>query len=246
MIFSKILLERLLPPSDAEMPSYHRNIFCDTFIITLALCLVTVCISCFSVYFAYLWHNKSVNLRILNVLYGNLALNMQLLSLLFVSTILTAVMETNSVKDNTISTLEAVRVFAETNQALLVAQLTLVTCVKVWRPELYLALSLKWRNEWTLLLNLTVVTGFLAWVGVPGGKEDATIGRIIVVLGSMILLAFITQLVIIMKETSDHWKKLTRRLLCWSGSCLGPGPTLVLPYVEEVVIPDSASQVMFI
>ena len=117
--------------------------------------------------------------------------------------------------------------------------------MQVWRPGLYLALSLKWRNEWTLLLNLTVVTGFLAWVGVPELEEDAAICRLMVILGSVILLALFTQFVIMVEETYG-WKKITRRLLCWSSCCMGPGPSLVLPFVEEGTTPHSASQVTFI
>ena len=117
--------------------------------------------------------------------------------------------------------------------------------MQVWRPGLYLALSLKWCNEWTLLLNLTVVTGFLAWVGVPELEEDAAICRLMVILGSVILLALFTQFVIMVEETYG-WKKITRRLLCWSSCCMGPGPSLVLPFVEEGATPHSASQVTFI
>ena len=117
--------------------------------------------------------------------------------------------------------------------------------MQVWKPGLYLMASLKWRNEWTLLLNLTLVTGFLAWVGVPDGEEDATIDQLMVTLGTMILLALVTQFVIMVEETSG-WKKITRMLLCWSTSCLGPGPSLVLPFVEEGAAPQPASQVTFI
>ena len=116
--------------------------------------------------------------------------------------------------------------------------------MKVWRPGLYLTASLKWRNEWTLLLNLTLVTGFLAWVGVPDGEEDATIDQLMVTLGSVIMLALVTQFVIMVEETSG-WKKITRMLLCWSSSCLGPGPSLVLPFVEVGATPHTSSQVTF-
>ena len=117
--------------------------------------------------------------------------------------------------------------------------------MKVWRPELYLTLSLKWRNKWTLLVNLTVVVGFLAWLGVPEGKEDATIRRLMLILGSIILFTLLTQLVIMVEQTGG-WRKITRKLLCWSSYCLGPGPSLVLPFVEEVITPQPASQVTFI
>ena len=132
MVFSDLMLERLFPPSNTvKVETNHGKFFCDLMIVTLAFCLVTVCIVCFTNYLAYLARNEAHDTRLLNVLNGNLALNMQLLSLIFVSMILEAVADTNSVEDNTISTLEAVRIFAETNQTLLVAQLTLATCVKV-------------------------------------------------------------------------------------------------------------------
>ena len=244
MIFSELFLESLFPPTDTELPRFRAHIFYDISIVTLALCLMMVCFFCFSIYLAYLWRTETHDSRLLNVLYGNLAVNMQLLSLFFVSTIVLVVMDTDIVLDNTISFLEEERIFVETNQALLLAQLTLATCAKVWRPGLYLALSLKWRNAWTLLLNLTLVTGFLAWVGVPDGEEDATIDQLMVTLGSVILLALVTQFVIMVEETSG-WKKITRMLLCWSTSCLGPGPSLVLPFVEEAATPHPASQVTF-
>ena len=128
MVFSDLMLERLFPRSNTEETG---KFVCDLIIVTLAFCLVTVCIICFTIYLAYLARTEAHDTRLLNVLNGNLALNMQLLSLVFVSMILEAVVDANSVEDNTISTLEAVRIFAETNQTLLVAQLTLATCVKV-------------------------------------------------------------------------------------------------------------------
>ena len=131
MVFSDLMLERLFPRSNTEVETDHGKFFCDLIIVTLAFCLVTVCIICFTIYLAYLARTEAHDTRLLNVLNGNLALNMQLLSLVFVSMILEAVMDANSVEDNTISTLEAVRIFAETNQTLLVTQLTLATCVKV-------------------------------------------------------------------------------------------------------------------
>ena len=245
MIFSELFLESLFPPTDTELPRFRAHIFYDISIVTLALCLMMVCFFCFSIYLAYLWRTETHDSRLLNVLYGNLAVNMQLLSLFFVSTIVLVVMDTDIVLDNTISFLEEERIFVETNQALLLAQLTLATCARVWRPGLYLALSLKWRNGWTLLLNLTLVTGFLAWVGVPEAEEDATIGQITMILGSVILLSLLTQLVIMVKETGG-WRKTMRRLLCWCPSSVRPEPNLVLPFVEEAATPQPASQVTFI
>ena len=239
MIFSELFLESLFPPTDTELPRFRANIFYDISIVTLALCLTMVCFFCFSIYLAYLRRTETHDSRLLNVLYGNLAVNMQLLSLFFVSTIVLVVMDTDSVENNTISFLEEERIFVETNQALLLAQLTLATCARVWRPGLYLALSLKWRNAWTLLLNLVLVTGFLAWVG------DATIEQITMILGSVILLSLLTQLVIMVKETGG-WRKIKMWLLCWCPSSVRPGPNLVLPFVEEVATPQPTSQVTFI
>ena len=138
-------LLKLTGISKTEVATYFLNLFNDSFVLVLALLIFLGCFLAGLSYLAFMKKHKTTHNSLLNVLNGNLAVFFIFSS--FMELIEIVGEKTDTLQDSIILCVAAnVKKILKMNYILLFLQLSIATLLHHVRPDLYLEVSLKWKN----------------------------------------------------------------------------------------------------
>ena len=205
-------------PNPGDVFNYNLNPLGNTFLTILAFCLSTFAVFGYLFYIAYFKSKEDNECRLLNCLTSVLAINYIIATMTSVATIIYYNKGIKYHDQRFGSFWKIMRIYSGVNTVLVFGELTLASILNMNYPSIYLAISLKWNDSWTMILNFSVI--FL-WhtLTILSCKDEtdkwtsACVMETLMRGGIFLFIPIIIAQSAIIVDCLWGWKKITKKIL---------------------------------